>query len=76
MPLQMNDIPILEYVKVSAILMGLPIDEARALRVAEHLQRTAAMARLLEQAALEVSDEPAEIYRLPRPPASARDEDR
>jgi len=76
MLLQMNDILILDYVKASAVLMGLPIDEARARRVAEHLQRTSAMARLLEQAALEASDEPAEIYRLPRPHGGVRDEDR
>jgi len=63
----MKEAHILDYVKASAVVMGLPVDEARALRVAEHLQRTAAMARLLEEATLEVSDEPAEVYRLPRP---------
>ena len=62
----MKDVQILDYVKATAVVMGMPLDEARALRVAEHLQRTAAMAQLLEQAALEVSDEPAEVYRLPR----------
>jgi hypothetical protein len=62
----MNDGDMLDYVKASAALMGLPLDAARAQRVAEHLQRTSALAALLEEAGLVVSDEPAEVYRLPR----------
>ena len=63
----MKDEEMLDYVNAGAALMGLPLDAARARRVAEHLQRTAALAGLLEQAALVVSDEPAEVYRLARP---------
>ncbi len=60
------------YVSASAALLRLPMDEARARRVADHLQRTAAMARLLEQAGLAATDEPAEVYRLGRPSGSHR----
>ncbi|MDE2604419.1 MAG: DUF4089 domain-containing protein [Burkholderiales bacterium] len=62
-----NDI--LAYVKASAVLLALPLDEARAQAVALHLERTAAMARLLGEHALAPEDEPAEIYRpAPFPP--------
>lgn len=53
---------LLAHVHASAELLGLPLDAARAQRVAEHLGRTAAMAQLLETAALLPHDEPAEIY--------------
>jgi hypothetical protein len=53
---------LLEYVQVSASLLGLPLDSARAGRVAAHLQRTAAMAALLEAASLPLHVEIAEIY--------------
>ena len=62
------------YVSASAALLRLPMDEARARRVADHLQRTAAMARLLENAGLAATDEPAEVYRLERPADSQRPE--
>jgi 1-carboxybiuret hydrolase subunit AtzG-like protein len=59
----MDELRILAYVKASAALLELPLDEARARRVAAHLARTARMARLLESVALAVEDEPAEVYR-------------
>ncbi|XAH24100.1 DUF4089 domain-containing protein [Xylophilus sp. GW821-FHT01B05] len=53
---------LLPYVNASAALLGLPLDQAHAQRVAAHLARTAAMAQLLEAAPLAPDDEPAEIY--------------
>lgn len=50
------------YVEATAELLGLPLDAAQVQRVAAHLERTAAMARLLEQAPLSVEDEPAQVY--------------
>ncbi|THT99008.1 DUF4089 domain-containing protein [Lampropedia puyangensis] len=53
----------LAYVQAAAALLALPLSEERAHAVAEHFERTAAMARLLEQAAaLGAHDEPAAIY--------------
>jgi Protein of unknown function (DUF4089) len=52
----------LAYVQASAAALGLPLDAARAQRVATHLQRTAALAQLLEQFPLDPEDELAEIY--------------
>jgi len=65
----MTDADMLAYTHASAALLGLPLDAARAQRVAAHLQRTALLAALLEQAALAPDDEPAEIYCPKRPPA-------
>ena len=59
----MNQADVLNYVKSTAVLLGIPMDAARAARVASHLQRTAAMAALLDAANLSVDDELAEIYR-------------
>ena len=58
----MNEADVLNYVKGTAALLGVPMDAARAARVASHLQRTAAMAALLEAANLSEADELAEIY--------------
>ena len=58
----MNEADVLNYVKSTAALLGIPMDAARALRVASHLQRTVAMAALLDAANLSVDDELAEIY--------------
>ena len=58
----MSDDGLLAYVQASAALQGLPLDEARARRVAQQLARTAALAQLLEAAPLAPHDEPAEIY--------------
>lgn len=59
----MKDEELLAYVKASAALQGLQLDEARARRVAQQLSRTAALAQLLETAPLAPEHEPAELYR-------------
>ncbi len=64
----MNEAQALNYVQASATALGLTLDAARAQRVAAHLQRTAALAAQLEQLALDVDDEPAEIYHPQRRP--------
>ncbi|MBC7608580.1 MAG: DUF4089 domain-containing protein [Polaromonas sp.] len=51
-----------DYISTSAALLGIPMDAARLERVAAHLQRTAAMAAMLDGADLAVHDEIAEIY--------------
>ena len=58
----MNQAEILNYVTSTAELLGIPMDAARASRVASHLQRTAAMTALLDAANLSVDDELDEIY--------------
>jgi hypothetical protein len=58
----MADDPMLGYVNAAAALLGVPLDAPRAARVADHLRRSAAMATLLDEAALTVDDEIAEIY--------------
>jgi Protein of unknown function (DUF4089) len=52
----------LAYVNSTAALLGVPMDAARAGRVAAHLHRTRAMAALLDTADLSVAEELAEIY--------------
>ncbi len=60
---------VLAYVRATAAVLELPLDEARARAVALHLGRTADMARQLRALALAPHDEPAEIYRpAPFPP--------
>ena len=58
----MNDALCQQYVKTTAELLKLPLDDAQAARVAVHLQRTAAMASLLDSAALVAHDELVEIF--------------
>ena len=58
----MNDALSLQYVKTTAELLMLPLEDAQAARVAVHLQRTAAMVNLLDSAGLDVHDELVEIY--------------
>jgi hypothetical protein len=53
---------ILAYVHASAALLGLPLDDAQASRVAMHLARTRAMAQLLEQVPLTHEHEIAEVF--------------
>jgi hypothetical protein len=53
---------LLDYVTSTAALLGLPLDDAQAARVTTHLARTAAMAGLLDDVALGVHDEPADLY--------------
>ena len=59
----MDEAKIAAYVGSTAAVLGLPLPPERAERVIAHLQRTAAMAALLETAPLAPHDEPAEIYR-------------
>lgn len=58
----MNDEQTLALVRANAVAMKLPLDDAQALRVAVHLQRTAAMAAVLEGCPLAPHDEPAELF--------------
>ena len=59
----MEESEVLAYVKAAARAVNLPLDEARALAVATHLGRTAAMARLLDDVDMAPEHELAEIYR-------------
>jgi hypothetical protein len=62
----------IDYVRAAAAALELPLDDAAAQRVASHLARTAAMARLLDAADLAPGDEPAEVFRpAPFPAAGA-----
>ena len=64
---------LLGYVRSAAALLRLPLDDARAERVAAQLGRTAQLAQLLEAADLCEHDEPAELYRpAPFPAADAQ----
>jgi hypothetical protein len=59
----------LDYVKAAARVLDLPLGDAAAQRVAEHFERTAAMARLLDAAELAPEHELAEVFRpAPFPP--------
>ena len=52
----MNDALSLQYVKTTAELLMLPLEDAQAARVAVYLQRTAAMVSLLDSAGLSAHD--------------------
>ena len=68
----MTEQSIVDYVRAAAAALDLPLDDAAAQRVATHLARTAALARLLDAAALTHGDEPAEVFRpAPFPEAGA-----
>lgn len=58
----MTDEQTLAYVQAAAVAVDLPLSDAQAQRVATHLQRTAALAAVLDGFALTPHDEPAEIY--------------
>jgi hypothetical protein len=58
----MNEAQTLAYVQAAAVAVGLPLDEAQAARVAEHLQRTAGIAAVLDAFPLAPHDEPAELF--------------
>ncbi|MDP2015764.1 DUF4089 domain-containing protein [Hydrogenophaga sp.] len=58
----MTDEQTLAYVQAASVAVALPLNDAQAQRVATHLQRTAALAALLDNFELDVDDEPAEIY--------------
>lgn len=65
----MTDEQTLAYVQAAATALELPLPPDRAQRVATHLARTAALARLLEDCPLGPEDELAEIYK-PKVPSS------
>ena len=50
------------YVRVTAPLLALKLDEAQVQRISQHLQRTAAMAAQLQEVPLSPADELVEIY--------------
>jgi hypothetical protein len=58
----MNDAKTLAYVQAAAVAVGLTLDDAQAVRVAVHLQRTAALAATLDDLPLDPHDELAEIF--------------
>ncbi|MDB5945385.1 MAG: hypothetical protein JWQ33_411 [Ramlibacter sp.] len=58
----MNEERALQYAKATAVALGLPLDDARAQRVAGHLVLSASLAQQLESYPLDVSDELVEIY--------------
>jgi hypothetical protein len=58
----MNEVQTLIYVQAAAVAMDLHLDTAQVARVATHLQRTAAMAALLDAVPLADEVELAEIY--------------
>lgn len=60
-----------EYVKAVAALLDLPLDPARAERVAGHLAISAELARALEACPLAPEVEPAEVF-CPAPFGSGR----
>ena len=62
----MTDEQALNYVQAAAIALDLPMHADRAQRVAAHLARTAAMARLLDKVPMAPHDELVEIY-CPKP---------
>ena len=62
----MNSDSLQAYVFATAQVLGVPLTPDRCARVAEHLTRTAQMARLLETAPLAMDQELAELY-LPAP---------
>ena len=67
----MSESEALSYVIASAAALDLPLDDARARRVAANLQRTAAMAAPLMKLPLALEAELAEIY-CPAPPRNSR----
>ena len=62
----MTDAQTLAYVQASATALRLPLDAAQVQRVAVHMQRTAALAQLLDDLHLSPELEKAQIY-VPKP---------
>ena len=58
----MTEAQTLAYVQAASVAVDLPLSEAQAQRVATHLQRTAALAALLDGFELAPHDEPAAIF--------------
>ena len=59
----MQEQEVLAYVRATARALELPLDDTRARAVAQHLGRTALLAKALEAYALPLEVEPAEVYR-------------
>lgn len=59
----MDETEILQYVHATAAVLRLPLAPERADAVAQHLGRSAAIARALDAAPLAPHEELAEIYR-------------
>lgn len=59
----MTEVQVLAYVNATAVLLALPLEPAQAQRVAEHLARSAGLARQLDGYPFAPQDEPAEIFR-------------
>ncbi len=53
---------ILHYVKAASALLGIPMDDARITRVADHLSRAADMAAALDAVPLSPAEEPDSLY--------------
>lgn len=58
----MTDQQLLAYAKASADVLGIPMDAARALRVAGYLQLSGQFAGQLDAVAMGPELEPAEVY--------------
>ncbi|RYY91512.1 MAG: DUF4089 domain-containing protein [Comamonadaceae bacterium] len=58
----MRDEQVLAYVKATAALLALPLDDARAQAVAVHLGRTVALAAMLDAVDMAPEVEPAQVY--------------
>ncbi len=58
----MEEEDVLAYVRTTARMLDLPLDEVRVQAVAQHLGRTVALARLIEAVPLSPEEEVAEIY--------------
>ena len=58
----MTDEQTLALVRANAVALQLPLEDAQALRVAVHLQRTATIAAVLDGCPLSPHDEPAELF--------------
>jgi Protein of unknown function (DUF4089) len=60
--MNLNQDQVIFYVRATATLLDLPLEDSRIQRVADHLIRTAAMAKQLEGMRLEADVEPAQVY--------------
>ena len=58
-----TDDDVIAYVRSSALLLGLKLDDAQVHRVATHLARTQGFATLLRDVPLGPEDELAEVFR-------------
>ena len=58
----MNEAQTLAYVHAAAVAVDMSLDGAQAARVAVHLQRTAAIAAVIDAFPLAPHDEPAELF--------------